>query len=214
MRRSKARELEMQTPANESVDRKQQPLPILSKLEPLLPQGKWSQRRKAAIKRIGIPTTLIGILTAFLSFFPHLTISDPVTMDSSQLFSKYLTITNDGILPVFRVRCGLTLGTIHLKSGITFASDTKLAATIAPVDCYAGTLSPGDGYTFTTEHTFVIPTPEAADADFAVIVSYIPILPPVRMDKCVHFVMHRDSAGRAHWFRSPRTCALFPWLNH
>jgi hypothetical protein len=49
-------------------------------------------------------------------------------------------------------------------------------------------------------------------ADFDIVVHYIPIFPPIRMQKCTHFVLHTDSSGNQRYFRSPGQCPLFPWL--
>jgi hypothetical protein len=175
---------------------------------------KW---RKRLLKAMGLPTTFVAILSLLSSFFPRLTISDPVTMDSRYFFSKYVIVTNDGLLPVFRVRCGLAIGHIARFRGPTIDSYGKGAdPQIEPPECDVGMLLPGDAHTIAT-NTVIQPDPPTEDvreADFSIIISYVPILPPVRMDRCVHFTMYLDSANNRRWFRTPLVpgrCPMFRW---
>jgi hypothetical protein len=48
--------------------------------------------------------TVVGLATGVLSLFPHITVSDPVQMDATDLFSYQITSTNDGVLPIFDVK--------------------------------------------------------------------------------------------------------------
>jgi hypothetical protein len=204
---------QMQSPSsNVAANPKEPPQPALSKPKPSLPQGKWSQRRKAFLKRIGLPSTIVGIVTMFFSFFPHLTLSEPTMLDETEFFSKSMTITNDGILPVFAIRCGAGFGQIMTvyNSGIKGLKDRSVHLMFAP--CNTPRLFPGDAYSFSLEDAFTVKAADVSDADFDVVVSYIPLFPPVRMDRCTHFVLHKDHAGKQYWFRSPGQCALFPWL--
>jgi hypothetical protein len=203
----------MQEPATDTADRIPQPQQALPKQGQSLPEGKWSKRRKAFVKLIGLPTTLLGLVTLFFSFFPHLTLSEPATLNSALFFSRSTTLTNEGILPVFRVRCGLRIRKITFNEGGAVQGKEDFSAGIERTDCYAGTLSPGDGYTFELDNVLQIENSHVADADFAISVSYVPLLPPVRMEKCVHFTTYRDSSGQIHWFRSPGHCRMFPWLH-
>jgi hypothetical protein len=79
-------------------------------------QEKQSRLHRWA-DRLGLLASIIALTTAFFAFFPHLTLSDPVTINPDQLLSKYMTVTNDGVLPVYRVRCELAPG--HLLSKTT-----------------------------------------------------------------------------------------------
>ncbi len=203
----------MQSPnSNVPANHKEQPKPVRSKPEPPVPQGKWSQRRKMFLKRIGLPSTIVGMVTMFFSFFPHLTLSEPTVLDETQFFSKSMTITNDGILPVFSVQCGVGFGQVMTiyNSGIKGLKDRSVHLMFTP--CSAPKLFPGDAYSFTLEDAFSVQSADVREADFDVVISYIPLFPPVRMDRCTHFVLHKDHAGKQHWFRSPGQCALFPWF--
>jgi hypothetical protein len=138
-------------------------------------------------------------------------------MDSRYFFSKYVVLTNDGLLPVFGVRCGLAIGHIARIKGPTIDSYGEGAdPQIEPPECNVGRLFPGDAHTIAT-NTVIQPDPpndDVRDADFAIIVSYIPVLPPLRMDRCVHFTMYVDSAQNRHWFRTPlalERCPMFRW---
>lgn len=57
------------------------------------------KRRKAFLEIVG---TILALVTGVLSFFPHVVVSDPAQMDATDFFSYQLTITNDGILPIYR----------------------------------------------------------------------------------------------------------------
>lgn len=204
----------MQSPSsNVPTSHKEQQQLARSKPGSSPPQGKWSRHRKKLLKRIGLPSTIVGIVTMFFSFFPHLTISEPATMDSGQLLSKYMTINNEGVLPVFRVHCGIAVKKILMDNGSGMEGPDDFTGRIEHTGCYSGTLSPGDSYTFTLENILQTRGVKVTGADFAVVISYIPILPPVRMDKCVHFVLHESTNGEKYWFRSPGHCAFFPWLH-
>jgi hypothetical protein len=203
----------MQTPdSNVPASRKEQPKPALSNPEQPRPQSKWFRRRKKFVKRIGLPTTFVGIVTLFFAFFPHLTLSEPTALDETQFFSKSMTITNDGLLPVFSVYCGVGFGqvTTIYNSGIKGLKNRSVHLMFT--GCHAPRLSPGDAYSFALEDAFEIKAADVSVADFDVVVSYIPLFPPVRIDKCTHFVLRKNPDGKQYWFRSPGQCALFPWL--
>jgi hypothetical protein len=168
-------------------------------------------------KVLGVPSTVVGILSLLSSFFPHLTISDPTTMDPRYFFSKYVVLKNEGWLPVFRVRCGLAVGHVARIKGPTVDSyGTGADPQFEPPECNVGTLSPGDAHTIPTNIVFQPdpPTDDVRDADFSILVSYVPVLPPIRMDRCVHFTTYVDSAGNRYWFRTPLApgrCPMFRW---
>ena len=135
-------------------------------------------------------------------------------MNGRQLFSKAITITNDGLLPVFRVHCGMAVKKIVPYNDVPLIGTDDFTARLENAGCYAGTLSPGDGLSFSPEELVLLPITQAREADFAIYISYIPVFPPVRMDQCVHFVLHESIVdGQRYWFRSPGQCARFPWLH-
>ena len=186
-RRKLLRSLEQPRPtqppdSSERLVQKQLPPAKQLRSELLMQPSKWQRCRKKLLRRIGLPTTLFGIATLLLSFFPHLEISTPITMNPDQLMSKYMTITNDGILPVFSVKCGVPINQMFSNNESGLAD-----LTIIDTSCEIGRLSPGDGYTFSPEHLFNLPANQTKMADFEISISYIPILPPVRMQKCIHF---------------------------
>jgi hypothetical protein len=77
-----------------------------------------------------------------------------------------------------------------------------------------GTLRPGEAYTFTAERLFGGHA-KVESADFAVVISYVPILPPIRRSICVHFVSYADTAGVLHWFRSSSgACGEPKWFDY
>ena len=81
-------------------------------------------------------------------------------------------------------------------------------------DCDARVLSPGDAYKFTFENLMQLRTDHGVTADFSNVVSYVPILPAIRMQSCTHFVVYKDAAGHNQWFRAPGgICCKFPWLH-
>jgi hypothetical protein len=198
--------------SSETTGHKEQPPTSPPYQPPLLMNKSWRGRRKRILKRIGLPTTLYGLAVIFFSFFPHLNLSEPLPMDETQFFSKSLTITNDGVLPVFGVRCGVGWGKIRTiyNNGIEGPTDRSAHLMFEP--CHSPTLSPGDAYSFTLEKAYDVKMSDVTEADFDIVISYIPLLPPIRMDKCTHFVVYKDNTGKQHWFRSPGQCAKFPWL--
>lgn len=189
----------------------------LSQEEPVSTWAKW---RRRVWNTIGLPTTFIASISLLSTFFPHFTISEPMTMDPRYFFSKYVVLTNDGLVPVFGVRCGLAIGHITRINGARIDSYGEGAdPQIEPPECDVGrSLLPGDAHTIAV-NTVIQPDPpsdDVRDADFSVIVSYvpIPILRSLRMDRCVHFAMYLDSANNRHWFRTPLApgrCPMFRW---
>jgi len=154
--------------------------------------------------------SLLGIVALFSSFFPHLTLSEPMVENPEQFFSQSMTVTNDGILPVFHVECGLIPYSVYTDAPAGI--EAPEGATVKPsTGCDGGTLVPGDAFTFDFE--FIrMRTDYITKADFDISIRYVPLLPPIPMRHCVHFIVHRDSAGHNHWFRSPGQCSKFPWL--
>jgi hypothetical protein len=174
-------------------------------------EPKWRGRARTLLKWIGVPTTLVGLL----GFFPNLTISDPTSMDANEFFSKYLIVKNEGLLPVFRSHCGLSLAGVvnaHGPSLLPYGKGDDPA--FEPPEWRIGALWPTDQFTISTENIVEgIASNDVRSADFDVYVSYMPVLPPIQMNKCVHFSLHRDSAGTPRWFRQPGHCRLFPWFH-
>jgi len=80
-------------------------------------------------------------------------------------------------------------------------------------DTTVGILAPGDGFTFTTEGLISAPPGATYDTvDFAVAVLYVPVFPPIPMQTCSHFIIHKDRQGTPHWFRARNQCDRFPWF--
>jgi hypothetical protein len=110
-------------------------------------------RAKRLVKRaLAIAATLASIWGIFSAFFPNLTVSDPETMNSAELLSKHFTVKNDGNFPVFCVRCEFNPEKIVMADGSSIDGPGRL------LGARAGTLFPGDSYTFTTEHFIGAPT--------------------------------------------------------
>jgi hypothetical protein len=186
------------------------------------PDKQEAKSRGKPVKKLSSPAkkrifdfgTALAVLTAVFSLFPHLTLSEPVTMDSSRSLSKYITVTNDGILPVFRVYCGLAIQQLTLPGNLRVTTDADdFAVRFTNKNCDIGSLSPGDAFTFTPDNLLWEHWKNAESGDFAIVISYIPILPPVRMDSCTHFTLYRDTSGQRSWFRSPGHCNKFPWFH-
>ena len=142
--------------------------------------------------------------------------TDPAPLTGDGFFSYRMDVKNDGIFPVYGVRCGL--GIRHLKpepgygAGI-FGSEDFGFQMIARPDVI-GTLRPGEAYTFSAENVFGGHA-KVQSADFAVVISYVPLLLPVRRAVCVHFVSHADAAGVQHWFRSSSgKCKQPDWFDY
>ncbi len=203
------------------------------KRTPVQTQQKDIHKPKIKRQLLGGFATIVGITASILSCFPHLTVSEPIQMNASDLFSYQMTITNDGLLPVFDVDWELAPRMLKIKpmekpiqpiTGVMVGIYPN-ATVIGPEDyafginfaetAHAGTLAPGDGYTFTTEKIIAAPPNAVADTvDFAIAITYVPIFPPIPMQTCSNFHIYQDRQGGQHWFRTPDRCNRFPWLHH
>jgi hypothetical protein len=67
-----------------------------------VPRKERSKRTLS--KASGIVAGIVGLIASVFSFFPHITVSDPIQMDATDFFSYQMTVTNDGILPIYRAR--------------------------------------------------------------------------------------------------------------
>jgi hypothetical protein len=86
---------------------------------------------------------------------------------------------------------------------------------LSPPDNYIGMLAPGDKSTFTTEGLVGAPIGAQYDSvDFAIALRYVPLFPPIPMQVCSNFLVHRDRTGTQHWFRAPNRCDRFPWMHN
>jgi hypothetical protein len=72
-----------------SVDKRQQSISAKT--------NKWTEW-------VAVAVATVGFASAVFSFFPHITVSEPVQMDPTDLFSYQITVTNDGVLPIFGVK--------------------------------------------------------------------------------------------------------------
>lgn len=75
----------------------------------------------------GIFVTTVGLMAAVFSFFPHITISDPVQMDATDLFSYQITVTNGGVLPIFGMKWALAPRIIKISNDNSHMSIQVLA---------------------------------------------------------------------------------------
>jgi hypothetical protein len=205
---------------------------------------------------IAVVASILGVATGILSFYPRLAVSDPIQMDTSDFFSYKITVTNDGLLPVYGASWMLALRSlkIHAQPGseittllphcaewkataelmekIHESSEQHAAITAFPgsllidegepdyrfrlsrADNAIGSLSPGSGFTFTTEGLIGAGPGSAYDnADFAIAIQYTPVFPPIPMQTCSNFKSYRDRQGSQHWFRTGNQCDRFPWVH-
>jgi hypothetical protein len=189
------------------------------------------RRYMKTTESLGILASILGIVTGIFSFFPRLTVSEPIQMNATDLFSYKMTVTNDGVLPVFKADWALAPKIVKIQGSNKPVEPIHAAVVVYPnsaligpedyafhlrlSDAYIGMLTPGDSYTFTTEGLMTAPTGAVADeVDFAIAVSYIPVFPPIPMQTCTRFHIYRDRQGTQHWFRAPNKCNRFPWLHH
>ena len=86
---------------------------------------------------------------------------------------------------------------------------------IMPENNSIGRLSPGDQVTVTTEGIISAqPGVSYGAVDFAIAITYIPVFPPIPMQTCSHFYIHKDRQGTPRWFRAPNKCDRFPWMHN
>src|SRR5216684_3393411 len=64
-------------------------------------ERKLKQKGTKIADIVGIPASILGIIAGVFSFFPRLTISEPIQMNSADLFSYKMTVTNDGVTPFY-----------------------------------------------------------------------------------------------------------------
>ncbi len=210
-----------------------------------------------SLEILGTVASILGVITGILSFNPRLTVSDPIQMDTSDLFSYKITITNDGLLPIYGAKWELALRSLKVmpqegRQGVTMllphCAHWKVTAELmnklheggrsegaittgagsllidqgppdyrfylSRADNAVGKLSPGTGFTFTTEGLIGAPPDAKYDtADFAIAIQYIPVFPPIPMQTCSNFKSYRDRQGNQHWFRAGNNCDRFPWLH-
>jgi hypothetical protein len=223
------------------------------------PERRGEKRQRKITTRpfeiLAVAASILGVITAILSFNPRLTVSDPIQMDTSDFFSYEITVTNDGILPVYDANWALALRSLivgpekkvtillphcadwkaspDLMEKVLEPSSERHAAVMAHpgsvvldtgppdyrfhlsrADNAIGNLSPGSGFTFTTEGLISgEPGSHYDNVDFAIAIRYIPVFPPIPMQTCSNFHSYRDRQGNLHWFKTGNHCDRFPWLH-
>lgn len=182
-----------------------------------LPKPKSATRRifSRLYRFIEIAGVVLAPITIFFSFFPKLVVTDPTPLNSTGGFFSYrMDVKNEGPLPVFGVRCGLGIRDLKVGTAELLGGDNFLTEVFVQPDLI-GTLRPGEAYTFTTERHPLFGGKPIEKADFAVVISYVPILPPIRRNVCVHFVLYTDATGAQHWFRSASgNCGQPKWFDY
>jgi hypothetical protein len=175
-----------------------------------VPKRRRIQNFLLFLVRVG---TFLSIVVTVYSFYPHLTVSEPSALSNSAFFSYKVDITNNGILPVFAIRCGVGFGLIEPEQGTTFHGRDDFAVQFISTASTWKQLDPGDAFTYSPEAIFgsYHNYDKVKDADFAIVISYVPIFPPIRMNTCAHFVSYTDSGGKQQWFRKPAACPRFTW---
>jgi hypothetical protein len=207
-----------QTPvqnSSETLGQKETPSQVQQRMAKQKEDPKPQKLALRIVKWLGVPTTIFGVIAALSSFFPHLILSEPTVLDETQFFSKSMTVTNDGLLPVYSVYCALGFGelkTIQNGKPINVQGLPNRGTHIYFNGNHPVNLLPGDAYTFALDEAMKADSASVVGADFDVVISYVPIFPPLRMERCTHFVLRVDSSGKQHWFRSPGQCAIFRWL--
>jgi hypothetical protein len=129
------------------------------------PKAKEDGRPSRMWKIVEAASVILGVASV-LSFFPRLTVSEPIQMDATDLFSYKITVTNDGLLPVFWADWALAPRIVQVgvgSSGITPDKHVQLLLphyarwTIkASLPSYGMKVFPGSGMT----------VPEAEDYEF------------------------------------------------
>jgi hypothetical protein len=81
--------------------------------------GRWSRLVEGWKGPVGAFVAIVGLIASIFSFFPHVTVSDPIQMDATDLFSYEITVANDGVLPIFRVKWALAPREIKMAASST-----------------------------------------------------------------------------------------------
>jgi hypothetical protein len=71
---------------------------------------------KWILKSSTISIAVVGLFSSLISFFPNISITDPIQMDPTDLFSYQVSVSNGGVLPIFRVRWALSPRDISLQN--------------------------------------------------------------------------------------------------
>jgi len=89
--------------------------------------GRWPQLVEKWKRPTASFVAIVGLAASLFSLFPHVTVSQPVQMDTKDFFSYEITAANDGVLPIFRVKWALAPR--HIKmAGSTGVGNGRLVA--------------------------------------------------------------------------------------
>jgi hypothetical protein len=94
--------------------------------------GWWSRLVSGWKGSVGAFVAIVGLIASAFSFFPHVTVSDPVQMDATDLFSYEITVANDGVLPIFRVKWALAPRDIKMAVSNAEVGKSKPVRLIVP----------------------------------------------------------------------------------
>ncbi|MGB5873585.1 MAG: hypothetical protein WBG01_09840 [Bacteroidota bacterium] len=150
--------------------------------------------------------TLLGGMSAAVSFLPRVSISYSSPVDPVNPFSALFTVKNDNFIPLYNVTAYVGIGQIAmapaqidperiptLKSRITrprwkwneLRMDEQV--TISPAEMFAITDS----------------TVKLNGADIGIIIIYNPWLWPFRQEKVFRFITRPEKNGRLSWYFHP-----------
>jgi hypothetical protein len=94
--------------------------------------GRWRWLVRKLERPTGQFVAIVGLMASLFSLFPHVAVSDPVQMDATDLFSYEITIANDGVLPIFRVKWALAPRDIKMAVSSTDIGKSKPVKLIVP----------------------------------------------------------------------------------
>lgn len=149
---------------------------------------------------IGIP----GVLTALLALLPRMTptVSDPV--DPKDPFSSSVTITNTGLVPIFRatpfVRVVSVVTTENKElRGSSEGQGTLISESDWP---HERTIGLDDRISFSLNEVIDLPADQLYSADLAVVLQYQ--VPLIHWHRYKQFPIHtrKQTNGQFYWYAS------------
>lgn len=157
---------------------------------------------------MGIGGFLLAVLSVVLWFpfyRPSLTIAAPSTANPLTGMPLLFTVQKNGVFNAYSVdyRCyyaSITISSpVHVKVEDDSTSRVLLAKTLTSEDPVTFGCEKGAFVEFSSGTRII----SATDADVAVIISFKPQYDWRQSYTCAHFVLGKDNAGKAVWFRRP-----------
>jgi hypothetical protein len=185
------------------------PLPPETRLGHGLKVAKRSAQAIGAV--LVFLATILGLVTGYIALLPRVSVSQNEQLDPSDPFSSPFVVSNDGPLPMERVRfrCGIVSasyehgpkveGGSNFGSSFIFAPDAS--GNMPPQNFGAVEMNPGERSTIPSCN---YPFPKSvAGANIGIIVTFRIGYTPFSSKRTFRFVTLADSNKKLHWYPYP-----------